>query len=1247
MKIKFSYFLLIFITNYIFCQENDENLDDFFNVNSIVKVPNSPEAEAFIQYGNIPISYYTGKPNISIPIYNIKGREFSVPILVSYELSAIKVQSISTSVGAGWTLQAGGVVSRKVNDLPDDLTSGGPEYKINNPDIIEFNAYISSLRSLENGLYADFEDYDHELTRIQSYINIRNDHAIGEVDLMPDVYNFSAPGLSGTIVIDYQTGKAVSIKDSDIEVNYITSASGSITNWIITNAKGDVYYFNVPEETTVTFSSGGNEGTRVYNSSWYLSKIESANKKDIFKFKYTPSKYWDQPQVYYNQQMARNVLSDCGKTPDYDPTINTFITTSSLNDLRIKQPTLLSIDLNGKSRMMFYHNENRLDLTGRKKLDQIEVRYDTKLLKTFSFHHSYFSSDALNKTEEDYRLKLDSITIEGGNITTQQPLNETSHIQTYSFNYRGDNKLPSRKSLAIDYLGYYNGNNGSANTTLIPKYIDEYGRVFSGANREPHFNSKTKGMLKEIYYPIGGSTSFEIDHFIVDNVNESKTFWQSLGGVGSGSDPAAQESDYDCDDGFWYYPKTITTDFTVANGEIITDETAYFFNSTSTGNYSQTGRIFFMAIYKSTSASNTGPSYTQLPNGCIEPHGFNTQVILCPGECKDVPVQVGSQTHSFRVCYENYVGNNHSDNSKTFCEIKEMIENNDSDIVYYTYGVPTSSSKLIFPGGGHFLPSGSYKVFIANSLLGISASLNRRYFKNIEQNIWSNSPRISKIVDKTNEGEQYIKTLDYLTHNIQQHIQLHDVKRTQGNIDPDCYETSSGHYDTLERQTNNIYGSTLNEITYPKVRETVEDAAGNMLGSTLYEYYDQKFYTNNSGLPGIPSSYNPRLGEPYVETNPVLGQLKRTSQYDKTGRLLKSNEHIYEFEKSVVITGGSFYGGITWQDICTIVVPGELNPSLNKLAYTTSTNSAHKACISSGDNIVINGWRTRQGNGDNNIRFYKFDTKLNETLTKDYYYGATGKVDSLIQNVTYNYGVNHNLPIHVRTTLSNDEARTLKTQYPLDIQNPTIAEQALINKLHKATPINIKSYVNKGSDEKLISTKYTVYNTWGDGFVLPQLVQTLKGKPATDNVLENQVQFHKYDVFGNPLEVSQISGMHVIYVWGYNNEYLIAKINNATYEGMPEEITNLINEIKEISNGEDSNINEATLISMFEQLRDHSYFKNSEINSYTYIPPVGITSMTTPKGYTTFYEYDEFNRLQYIKDDNHKIIEEYKYDYKK
>lgn len=62
-----------------------------------------------------------------------------------------------------------------------------------------------------------------------------------------------------------------------------------------------------------------------------------------------------------------------------------------------------------------------------------------------------------------------------------------------------------------------------------------------------------------------------------------------------------------------------------------------------------------------------------------------------------------------------------------------------------------------------------------------------------------------------------------------------------------------------------------------------------------------------------------------------------------------------------------------------------------------------------------------------------------------------------------------------------------------------------------------------------------------------------------------------------------------------------------------------------------------------DELRLHP--ADAQMTTYTYEPLVGMTSQTDARNYTTYYEYDDFGRLETIKDENGKILEHYEYNY--
>ena len=83
-------------------------------------IPPSPDVMALHKYIDFPVSNYTGTPQINLPIYTIRMNSFSVPISLNYHASGLKVDEYASWVGAGWSLDAGGAISRNVRGVPDE-----------------------------------------------------------------------------------------------------------------------------------------------------------------------------------------------------------------------------------------------------------------------------------------------------------------------------------------------------------------------------------------------------------------------------------------------------------------------------------------------------------------------------------------------------------------------------------------------------------------------------------------------------------------------------------------------------------------------------------------------------------------------------------------------------------------------------------------------------------------------------------------------------------------------------------------------------------------------------------------------------------------------------------------------------------------------------------------------------------------------------------------------------------------------
>ncbi|MDB5088036.1 MAG: hypothetical protein JWR09_2030, partial [Mucilaginibacter sp.] len=80
----------------------------------------SPNTSSLALYGEIPVSYFTGVPEINIPLYTLKEKEVTLPLSLNYHASGVRPDTHPGWVGNGWSLSNPGVITRTVHDLPDD-----------------------------------------------------------------------------------------------------------------------------------------------------------------------------------------------------------------------------------------------------------------------------------------------------------------------------------------------------------------------------------------------------------------------------------------------------------------------------------------------------------------------------------------------------------------------------------------------------------------------------------------------------------------------------------------------------------------------------------------------------------------------------------------------------------------------------------------------------------------------------------------------------------------------------------------------------------------------------------------------------------------------------------------------------------------------------------------------------------------------------------------------------------------------
>jgi hypothetical protein len=144
-------------------------------VNNQIKDVNMPSANAASlgKYGDIPVSYNSGVPNVGIPITTIQDGPLSLPISLSYHAGGLKVGEVCSWVGLGWSAQAGGMISRTVQGIADERDNG--YFKIGYD--IQFSANNCIERASNNGNPTANSTFHGQL-------------AAGQMDGEPDIFHF-------------------------------------------------------------------------------------------------------------------------------------------------------------------------------------------------------------------------------------------------------------------------------------------------------------------------------------------------------------------------------------------------------------------------------------------------------------------------------------------------------------------------------------------------------------------------------------------------------------------------------------------------------------------------------------------------------------------------------------------------------------------------------------------------------------------------------------------------------------------------------------------------------------------------------------------------------------------------------------------------------------------------------------------------------------------------------------------------
>lgn len=116
----------------------------------------SANAASLGEYGDVPVSLFTGIPQVEIPLYELQCGDHKFPISLTYHGGGVRPDQMPGWVGQGWSLNAGGCITRVVKGQPDEfdcdnalVNIGGPETGfLYQYDILDSDTWNDSLAIL-------------------------------------------------------------------------------------------------------------------------------------------------------------------------------------------------------------------------------------------------------------------------------------------------------------------------------------------------------------------------------------------------------------------------------------------------------------------------------------------------------------------------------------------------------------------------------------------------------------------------------------------------------------------------------------------------------------------------------------------------------------------------------------------------------------------------------------------------------------------------------------------------------------------------------------------------------------------------------------------------------------------------------------------------------------------------------------------------------------------------------------------
>lgn len=503
MKKNFLFFnlLLIFFSAQSQTQEPYKYMGTYTQ-----PAPNVASLGKFVDY---PVGYYTGAPQISIPLYNLQDGAAKTAISLSYHPSGIRVAELASWVGLGWAINAGGMITRSVRGGPDEGVVVSSTF---------INGYYkdSGIKKMillpypVSGVIPSNNNDQENQTQFRGAITA------GKGDAEPDLFTFNFDGYGGKFVFDENRSPRL-LTDQDIK---IVVNSTDFSSWTITTPDATKYYFGEGgkyEVNQILSSASGADANSTRASSWLLTRIVYPNTKDTIYFNYAPEtySYFDLAQetkIFDHLSGPDNPAQACALEPRPMNAYKTTVTGYRLINITSRNYKIVFGVNTANVRQDLINSGSNYPYS----LDSVKI-YNAlnQCMKQYVFSYQYFTSTTANNwfgiggftfndPTDTKRLKLVSVKEYSGDGAISKP--------AYTCSYEETLQLPRRLSYDIDHWGFSNNYPGNINDRFTPTVNSGICMtVQTGANRNSKWPDMQAFSIKSIKDPLGVLTTFEFE----------------------------------------------------------------------------------------------------------------------------------------------------------------------------------------------------------------------------------------------------------------------------------------------------------------------------------------------------------------------------------------------------------------------------------------------------------------------------------------------------------------------------------------------------------------------------------------------------------------------------------------------------------------------------------------------------------------------------------------------------------------